>query len=78
MLQHPVNGQQVFEIAIYNKDVRALVKENQSHTLFDDLWADLQLHDVTASSERAARSMISKRFPAEDGFIIEHVIESHI
>lgn len=73
MLQQPKNGQHLYEVKIYNKDVRAMVKENQSHCYFDDHWADVQVHDIMASNETEARALIAKRFPPDDGFVIEDV-----
>ena len=73
MLQAPCNGHKVFEIAVYNQEVRALVKENQSHSFFDDHWADTHLQDVLAKDELEARQLIEHRFPANDGFIVESV-----
>ena len=57
MLQVPINRQHVFEVSIYNKDVRSLVKENQSHAIFDDQWADNKVHDVIATDEETARRL---------------------
>ena len=37
MLQMPDSGNQVFEVRVYNKQVRALVKENQHHQKNDDV-----------------------------------------
>ena len=71
MLQAPCNGHKVFEVAIYNKIVRSLVKENQSHSFFDDQWADVHLHDVLAKDEIQARQLIAIRFPPKDGFVVE-------
>ncbi|MBL6959132.1 MAG: hypothetical protein ISR52_09125 [Rhodospirillales bacterium] len=73
MLHLPSNGQKVFEVAIYNKVVRALVKENQSHTFFEDHWADVQLQDVHAKDEDEARDLVAERFPPADGFVIDHL-----
>jgi len=73
MLQQPKNGQQLYEVAIYNKEVRSLVKENQSHCFFDDHWADIQLRDIIAKDESEARYLISQRFPPDDGFVIQDV-----
>ncbi len=73
MLQAPCNGHKIFEIAIYNQEVRSLVKENQSHLFYEDHWADVQLQDVLAEDEQQAREMIENRFPATDGFIVESV-----
>jgi hypothetical protein len=73
MLQMPCNGHQAFEVALYNKDVRSLVKDNQSHDFFDDQWADTHFHDVIAKDENEARQLIAERFPEADGFVIEKV-----
>lgn len=60
-----------FEAAIYNREVRIAVKNNLSHAIFGDHWADRQLHDVLAYDENEARTLIAERFPAEQGFVIE-------
>lgn len=73
MLQQPKNGHIIFEVAIYNQDVRSLVKENQSHRYFDDTWADVQLRDIIARDENEARELIAQRFPPDDGFIVQGV-----
>ena len=76
MLQMPANGHHVYEVSIYNKEVRAMVKENQHHHYFDDQWADIHVRNVTARNENEAKSFISKRFPPEEGFVIQQVAES--
>ena len=78
MMEMAINGQHVFEVSIYNKEVRAMVKENQHHHFFDDQWADIHIRNVTARDEGEAVSIITKRFPAEDGFVIALVAESDI
>ena len=76
-MRHPTQkGDKVYEVAIYNKDVRSLVKQNKSHKLFDDSWADAQLHDVVARTEGEAREAIADRFPPKDGFVIEKVVKT--
>ncbi len=76
MLHLPNTGHKMFEVAIYNKKVRALVKENKSHSFFDDYWADLQVRDVVARNETEARRLIAERFRPEDGFVVKDVTES--
>ena len=73
MLYKPCQGEQVYEISLYNRVVRSLVKENQSHELYNDHWADSQKHDVVARDETEALRMISERFDTDDGFVIEEV-----
>ena len=73
MLYKPCEGEQVYEASIYNKLVRSLVKENQSHLVFEDRWADSQKHDVVACDETEARRIVAERFKPDDGFVIEGV-----
>ncbi|MEE8350916.1 MAG: hypothetical protein V3R37_01815 [Rhodospirillales bacterium] len=74
MLQVPTAGTQIFEVTIYNKEVRSLVKENQSHLFYDDQWADVRVHDVLAENEDQARALIAERFPPDDGFVIGTIV----
>ena len=74
MLQVPTAGTQIFEVTIYNKEVRSLVKENQSHLFYDDQWADVRVHDVLAEDENQARALIAERFPPDDGFVIDTIM----
>ncbi|MDC1214057.1 EndoU domain-containing protein [Rhodospirillales bacterium] len=73
MERTPHNGDHVFEVSIFNKEVRSLVKENMSHDFFDDHWADEQVRDVLAETADEARKVVQKRFPADDGFVISSV-----
>ena len=70
---NPVS-KQVYLVTVYNKDVRALVKENRSHSFYDDHWADSHTHDIDASSADEARVKAARRYPPEDGFVIESIV----
>ena len=76
MLHLPSSGYKVYEVSLYNRKVRALVKQNQQHCYFDDQWADLQVRDVVARDEGEARTLITERFPTEDGFVVQRVSPS--
>ena len=78
MLHLPINGHQIFEVFLFNREVRSLVKENQSHDFFDDQWADVQIRDVTARDETHARQLIEERFLPGDGFVIEGVTRTEV
>ena len=67
------DGRNAYEVSIYNRDVRAAVKDNKSHILFGDHWADIQFQDVQAQSETEARKLISQRYPPDQGFVIEEL-----
>lgn len=73
MKRTPNNAERFYAVCIYNKEVRSLVKENQSHAFFDDHWADEQVREVLADSADAARHLASVRFPPDDGFVITSV-----
>ena len=66
----------IYLVSIYNKVVRGLVKENKSHSFFDDQWADTHTQDVTAENEVEARTKMANRYPPEEGFVIESVISA--
>jgi len=68
---------QVYLVSFYNQIVRSLVKDNQSHAKYEDHWADVHTQDVAANSENEARRDIAKKFPPEDGFVIENVIPDY-
>lgn len=78
MLHQPMAGCTVYEVTIYNKDVRALVKDNKSHSHFDDHWADAQVRDIEAMTEAEAREKISERYPPLEGFVIEGIQPANI
>ena len=73
MLQPNTNGRNSYEVRIYNRDVRAAVKDNESHLLFGDHWADSQVQGVSARTEKEAWDLISRRYPPEQGFVVQHL-----
>ena len=76
MLHLPNNGHRVYEVAIYNMNVRQLVMQNQSHSYVDDRWAKPQTRNVVARDEAEARKLISERFPPAEGFVIQRMNQS--
>ncbi|MEO5335551.1 MAG: hypothetical protein H7841_01470 [Magnetospirillum sp. WYHS-4] len=73
MLSTPNEDTAVFEVAVYNREVRALVKENRSHNLFGDNWADLHVQGIAARNEAEARALVLQRYRPEEGFVIAEV-----
>lgn len=73
MLQRTTAGQRVYEVSIYNEEVRCQVRENGGHHHFDDQWADVRVRDIIARDEQEARRLIAERFPPDDGFVITDV-----
>lgn len=66
-------SKKTFAIGVYNKEVRASVKENMRHLDFGDEWADVHYQGVVAETQDEALSVIVKRYPAEKGFVVDSV-----
>lgn len=75
MLQQSTAIRKAFEVTIYNKLVRAAVKNNQSHDIYGDHWADSRIQDVLASDEDEAMRLIKLRYPGSEGFVIQKLSE---
>lgn len=78
MLHLESSDVQVFKVALYNRKVRALVRNHKRHGCFGDRWAELQSRDVVARDEAEARLLIAERFPPEDGFVVAQVAPAYV
>ena len=47
---------------------------NKSHLIYGDHWADNQIQDVEAATETEALSTILRRYPPEEGFVVECMV----
>lgn len=63
-----------FEVAVHNKDVRALVQRGERHRQFRDSWSDTHYVGVSAHDADDARQRILQRYPPDQGFVIEQVV----
>ena len=63
----------MFEVTIYNKDVREKVELGEHHSRFSDSWADFQYIEIDASDEKKARARAEEMHPSAQGFIIDDV-----
>ncbi len=73
MLHLPSNGYKIYQVQLYNEQVRMMARLRQRHCFFDRSWATPQMRDVVARNEAEAWSLITERFPPEDGFVIESI-----
>jgi hypothetical protein len=73
-LHSPRLGCTTYAVLIYNRTVRARMKENKPNHLHSDRWAEAQTHEVCADSVEDARRIAAARFPAGDGFVITDVV----
>jgi hypothetical protein len=76
MLNLPNNGYKVYEVQLYNEQVRAMAQRRKRHSFFDRQWARAQVRDVVARDESEAWALITERFPPEDGFVVERITTS--
>lgn len=77
MLHLESSDVQVFKVALYNKKVRALVRQHRRHVCFGDRWAEVQSRDVVARDEAEALALISERYPPEDGFVVAQIAPAY-
>jgi hypothetical protein len=76
MLNLPKNGYKVYEVQLYNEQVRVMAQRRKRHSFFDRQWARAQVRDVVARDESEAWALIAERFPPEDGFVVERITTS--
>ncbi len=63
----------LFEITIYNKEVREKVEAGEHHEGVRDYWADFQYIKIGAADEEEVRAMIETMHPSVQGFVIDDV-----
>ncbi len=63
----------LFEITIYNKEVREKVEAGEHHNRFRDSWADFQYIEIDAPNEEQARVQIEVMHPGVQGFVIDDI-----
>lgn len=65
----------MFEVAIFNREVKELVKNHEHHKHLDDVWGDLNYMEVSARDEDDAKAKLYKRYPESKGFEITQVVQ---
>ena len=63
-----------FEVALYNKEVRQLVRQGDKHRHLRDDWAEIHYIEISGADEIVVRNKIESRYPEEDGFVVEQVV----
>ena len=64
-----------FEVAVQNREVRALLGEGRRHRQLRDEWADTHYIEVTAGDANEARRKAEANYPADKGFVIEQIVQ---
>jgi hypothetical protein len=65
----------LFEVGVFNAEVRAKLAEGDHHKHLKDEWADIHYFEVRAADEVLARRRIAKRFPAVNGYVLASVVK---
>ena len=63
----------LFEITIYNKEVREKVEAGEHDSRFSDSWADFQYIEIYAPNEELARAQVEVMHPGVQGFVIDDI-----
>ena len=64
-----------FDATLYHQEVRSAVQHNRHHAFLSDHWAYFKVRGVQAQDENKAYQLITKRYPQEEGFVIEKLAE---
>lgn len=62
-----------FEAAIHNADVRRLVNAGERHRELSEAWADTHYIEISADSPEEARERLNRKYPSDQGYVIESV-----
>ena len=65
-----------FEIGVYNKEVRDLVGNGQSHADLSDNWADIHFIEIKARDRSHALTKLRVRYPENRGYVISEILET--
>ena len=64
-----------FDATLYHQEVRSAVQHNRHHAFLSDHWDYFKVRGVQAQDENKAYQLITKRYPQEEGFVIEKLAE---
>ncbi len=70
-----IGAKRTFEISVFNKDVRADLKDNRDHPIYSDRWCNAQRQLLTVCDEIELAKKLSELFPVKQGFVIEAIVE---
>jgi len=65
----------IFEVVMYNTEVRKLVEIDESHPRWDDGWADARYIELPAKNVRSVIKKIRSKYTRKRGFKIVEISE---
>ena len=66
----------IFEIPVYNQEVRDAVRAGRSHGVLEDSWADMHLIEIRAHTADEAMEICRRKHPQRMGFVLGEAAES--
>ncbi|WP_321395245.1 hypothetical protein [Emcibacter sp.] len=66
----------IFEIPVYNEEVRETVRSGRSHDTLEDTWADMHLIEVRAHTPVEAMEICRRKHPEKMGFVLGDAAEA--
>ena len=65
----------LFEISVYNKDVRDEIQAGRNHRLLEPSWANVHLIEIKADTEEEAMASCRRKHPERLGFVLGSALE---
>jgi hypothetical protein len=65
-----------FEITVFNQEVKDLLEQNQKHEFLNDVWAERNYIEIESSSMDQAKKTANRRYPKNQGYVVEEVIQT--
>ena len=65
----------IYEVVMYNTEVRKLVEFDESHPRWDDGWADSRYIELPALNVRSVIKKIRSKYPRNRGFKITAITQ---
>ena len=65
----------IYEVVLYNTEVRKYVEFDEHHPRYDDGWADSRYIELPALNIRSAIKKIRSKYPRSRGFKITAITE---
>ncbi len=70
-----MSTRKIFEVVLYNKNVRKLVEFHETHPKWDDGWADGRYIELQAATIKIAIKKIRQKYSRRQGFKILAITE---
>lgn len=70
-----IRNTRIYEVVMYNTEVRAAVDFAESHPRYDDGWADSRYIELPAKNVKSVIKKIRSKYPRRRGFKITAITE---